>query len=392
MRTLKMIVASFVLVLMVGMPVTMADTPTDCGDALSQQLYFEIGKIRSGTLKPADAMASFNAAVDACPYNPFALHYAGLVGTHLARAKNQQTPGAQDVFDMWSEAFARSQVFWNLEDQDHSFVIGHYTGVELSYQEKRDLRKDLLIGLMEFHTKLNKPHPYVAETAPMQACPTSGFTDVMALSEWHIANPTGGEAVMTFVERVANACEFNADTRFMYVAVNRIRLRHAETVATSEPESARAILTRARAFRERVLKPGETVNYNWPSQQAEKLAKIEHLLPNKATIPTDQESPLVSAGAVPVKDWFNGQVEERQVTEAIGWTLNAYWVAEDPQGLVRGIGKMYKATTEAADPESAKTVLYNAISQYDRNRFRSLETAGKDVPGFMYEWLNKPTD
>ena len=392
MRVLKTVVASFVLALGLGAAGAHADTPTDCGDALSQQLYFKIGKIRSGAIKPADEMASFDAAVDACPNNPFALHYAGLVGTHLARMKNQQTPGAQDVFDMWSVAFARNQTFWNLEDQDHSFVIGNYTGIELSYQEQRDLRKDLLIGLMEFYVKLNKPHPYVAESTPMQACPKSGFTDVLALSEWQITNPTGGDAVMTFIERMANACEFNSDTRYMYVAVNRIRLRHAEAVVASEPETARAILTRARAFRERVLKPGETVNYNWPSHLVETLAKVEHLLPNNATIPTDQESPLESAGAVPVKNWFNGQVEERQVTEAIGWTLNAYWVAEDPQGLVRGIGKMYKATTEAADPENAKTLLYNAISQYDRNRFRSSETAGKDVPGFMYEWLNTPSE
>ena len=377
MRTMKMFVASFVLALGMGVAGVRADTPIGCGDTLSEALYSKINKVRSGELKPAEELTNFNAAADACPTNPFALHYAGLVGTHVARVKNQQTPGAQDVFDMWSHAFALNQTFWALDDEDHSFVMADVVGVRLSYEEKRDLREDLLIGLMEFCTKLNRSHPYVAETAPLQACPKSGFTDALAISEWLNNNFDKGEHAIRFLERLDRACEFNKDTRNMHKVISNVRLRYAEHIVETAPANAAALLVKVRAYRDAVLGPGETANYMWSQFRAADLNRVEAAIPERAAIPTDAVSPLVSAGLIPVENWFNGQADQNQVTESIGRTLNAYWVAEDPQGIVRAIGKMYAATKEAADPDAARIQLYNAISKYDRDQYRSTETAEK---------------
>ena len=136
-----------------------------------------------------------------------------------------------------------------------------------------------------------------------------------------------------------------------------------------------------------VLKPGETTNYAWSDYEALQLKEVMALLPEHATIPTGTEDPLVSAGTVPVEEWFTEGADKAKMRASIGRTFNAYVAARGLGGFISAMGKMYVVAKNSPNPKAAYDELYNVAHAYNTGSWRSAETKDLTFSDAGYKWL-----
>ena len=158
--------------------------------------------------------------------------------------------------------------------------------------------------------------------------------------------------------------------------------------AGDDPDTVRAIVERVKAFRDFVLENDETSNFYWRDYDASRLSDIENALPAVIDVPTETEDPLVSAGPVPVEQWFQEGADEMKVRESVGRTFDAYVAARGIQGFVSVMGKVFVVAKKSPDPKSAYNQLYQAAYWYgEKGSWRSADTKDVKIYTSAYKWL-----
>jgi hypothetical protein len=392
-------VLAFITALMLGVaPQATADeNPSpECGEALSRTVYQDVSKVRSGAVELDGILPALDEAAARCPGNEFALHYAAMAHFTKANLLNQEKASAEEVSSEVFKAFDDSQAYWTLYDRDQAETTNTGRGVKMltvPIDESGDLRKDLTTVLLNLHFQKDQPHPFITADAPPAACSSAYFRDVLGTSSWRLNNPEHSAFAIAFARRLADACPMQRtgpDTfsaRLLHKVLAGMQVDYAYDIVESDPETARRMAAEITAYRDAVLKPGETENYLWSEFDENRLADLEKKLPAVVTIPTETVDPLVSAGPVAVEDWFKAGADEGKVRDSIGQTFNAYVAVKGQQGFANAVSKMFGLALKAPDVTAASNQVYEVASSYDKGHWRSNDTKDVRLMKVMYEWL-----
>lgn len=392
---LRSVVVATILAICAG-PGALAEeaaAATDCGPSLSESVFNTIGDIRARKVTLQDKLGWLDTVAAQCSGNAFAQHYAAMA--HYTQVQQLNKPGApmQPIWDELQKAFAYSQAYWAIEDRDQKF--GLFNGareieVPIPSSEPTNLRKDAVSALLSLGATAGLVHPYIADTSIPPACRDEYFWDVSAARSFQTSVPAYSAIALAFASRFGEACsrlEGIGNDRSLQELLVAIRLKHAKAIAANDPDTAFALVGKIEAFRDSVLKPGEATNFSWSDYEAVQLKQVMALLPEKATIPTGKEDPLVSAGTVPVEQWFTEGADKAKVRASMGRTFNAYAAARGLDGFVSAMGKMYAEGTKSPNPKAAYSEIYKVAQAYNTGSWRSAETRDLTFSDTAYKWL-----
>ncbi|MEZ5947094.1 MAG: hypothetical protein R3C04_09650 [Hyphomonas sp.] len=333
------------------------------------------------------------------PGNAFALHYAAMAHYTQANELNTAQAGGAAIYTEVTKAFGYSQAYWALEDRNQTYPVDltwRIENVGIPTEEPTNLRKDLTTSLLNFYAFAQVAHPFISGTEPPTACTDNVFYwDILAARGWFTEHPEGGTVALSLAERMAAPCPLKnkgGGMELLQDPLLNLRLDYAEDIAATDEARTRELIAAIKTYRDAALKPGETENYYWHDYDASKLSRIEAMLPAIVSIPTGKEDPLVSAGPLPVEEWFLETSPLTQVNESIGQTYNAYVSANGSTGFVSAMGKMYALTRSAPDPAAARQILYQVSALYDDGRWRSADTKEADILDVAYKWLKDYKD
>tara|TARA_R110002051_G_scaffold32562_9_gene73536 strand:+ start:30132 stop:31358 length:1227 start_codon:yes stop_codon:yes gene_type:complete len=366
----------------------------DCGGGLVGSVLQAVKGVRSGQASLDDLLPAFDGAATRCPGNAYALHYATVA--HLTKAQNLSAAqaSADAIMSEIDKAFGFSQAFWALEDRDRKYTVAQGdvpVDMSLSYNEQSDLRESVISALLDMQLRAGKTHPYLSSDTAPESCGDVALQDVSAAASWFNQNRRYGHVVLPFAERVASACP-NAEAatstpRLVRRSLANLQLSRASDIVEEDPETARDLVNKVKAYRDSVLGPGETSNTSWSNHSVIILEEVEAKLPQPIVVPTETTDPLVSGGPVPAEDWFSGIADEAQVMESMGRTFDAYVSARGSPGFYSVLGKMFGATVHAPDRKAACNLIYRAASAYQQGKWRSAETADEAFPASTIAWL-----
>ena len=382
-----------------GSGVAFAETAgeLDCGEGLSETVFATVQDLRSGAATLDEMMPAFDGAAAQCSGNAFALHYGAMAHFTRAQELNKAQAGGAAIYDEIGKAFALSEAYWALPNRAQTFKLMNgyvLTDVAIPIKEASDLRTDLMRSLMSLHLKAGLSHPFItSETVP--ACTYATYWDVSVARDLLRQNPDLGAFTVGFAERIASACplvETDRTTELLNSNVVAMQLDYAEDIAETDPDRTRDLVKRIRAYRDAILEPGETNNSSWYESDDMRLREIESRLSRIVSIPTEAIDPLVSAGSVPVGEWFLEGSDASDVQDSMGRTMDAYVSARGTVGFTSVIGKMYARTKSAPDPKLARQTVYRAAKAYDEGSWRSAETRETDVLDVVYKWLKDYED
>jgi len=392
---LRSVIAATILAICAG-PGALAEAPaaaTDCGPSLSESVFNTVADIRARKVTVRDKLGWLDAVAAQCSGNAFAQHYAAMA--HFTQAQELNKPGApaQPIWEEVQKAFAYSQAYWAIEDRDQKF--GLFNGarmieVPIPISEPTNMRKDAVTALLSLQATAGLAHPYVTDTSIPPACRDEYFWDVSAARSFQTSAPAYSAIALSFASRFDAACsrlEGMGNHRNLQDSLAAMRLKHAKAVAANDPDTAFALVEKVEAFRDGVLKPGETTNYAWSDYEALQLKEVMALLPEHATIPTGTEDPLVSAGTVPVEEWFTEGADKAKMRASMGRTFNAYVAARGLGGFISAMGKMYVVAKNSPNPKAAYDELYNVAHAYNTGSWRSAETKDLTFSDAGYKWL-----
>lgn len=374
----------------------------NCGHPVSEavdQLAFKFGQ---GQIPFQEALEKTTAAADACPDNNFAQHYAGQVWQNVLneRAK-QQGVQLNELLRIWQKAFGYNERFWAMpsgkrmagypfRDFD-SLVVGRKR--DFPRNQAYDVREALVQWALEFHTRFGATSSYVTRDAP-EECPGYVIWDSGGLRDWAKNNPSHATAAIGVLERYVPVCPISSDSgaRGLYRALHRdlagIRLTAAKEFVESDPEQAHRLLQQVREYRDLVLASERVSTVDWSDLfKGKELREVEASLPLRNAVPVEAGDPLVSAGNVPIENWFDRSMPDEVVLESIGQTINAYTVELGSVGVVRAVGKIFALAKQSATPNDAFPLIYRAAANYKDGRYRSIETRDTRVFEVSYEWL-----
>jgi hypothetical protein len=394
-RIVKAGALGFVMAAIIAAPASAeGQAELDCDGGLVGSLLQAVEDVRYKRANLDDLLPAFDGAAARCPDNTYALHYAAVA--HLTRAQNLNASkaGAEAIMPEIEKAFSYSQAFWALEDRDRKYTVsrgGILVDMGLSYSEQSDLRQNVISSLLDMHVRAGKIHPYLSTEEGPETCGDVQYQDVSAAGSWFTRNGRFGHVAVPFAERMASACnmtgQLSSTPNLARKSLANSQLSWARFIVEDDPETARDLIEKVKVYRDAVLGPGETTNYNWRDFNARTLAEVEKALPQPVVIPTDTLDPLVSAGPVPAEDWFSATADDAQVMESMGRTMDAYAAARGSSGFYSVIGKMFGATVHVPDRKAACNLIYRAAAAYQQGSWRSPETAGVEVPMSTIAWL-----
>ncbi|MCA8900191.1 MAG: hypothetical protein KDA53_02970 [Hyphomonas sp.] len=372
-----------------------ADTgeAADCGTARSQSIYNTVLSVRAQATTLEDGLKTFEAAAEQCPDNAWAQHYAAFGHYSHSGTLNEAKAGDEAVLSELSAAFQRSQAYWTLEDRHQEIHVKTAVGLSelaVPFSEVTTLRKEVITTLLNIHAFSGVSHGYITSTDTPEACTDNLFWDISAARGWYTDHRDGGHIAIPFAERLVAACPLlnkSGGVDLAQEAVMNMRLTYAEAIVETDVERTRELVAAIKAYRDGVLKPGETHNYAWHDYDGSKLSRIEARLPAIVTIPTGKEDPLVSAGAVPAEEWFLETPASPKVRESIGQTMNAYVADKGSVAFASAVGKMFVLTKSAPDPAAARQTLYWTALSYDGGSWRTSDTVETEVYDVVYKWL-----
>ena len=394
-RKVKAGALGFVMAVIIAAPTSAEGQPDlDCDGGLVASLLQAVEDVRYRRSRLEDVLPAFDGAATRCPENPYALHYA--VVAHLTRAQdlNAAKAGADAIMPEIEKAFSYSQAFWALPDRNRKYTVakGDFpVEMGLSYSEQSDLRTNLISSLLDMHVRAGKTHPYLSAEEGPETCGDVQYQDVSAAGSWFTRNGRFGHVAVPFAERMASACEMteqlSSTPNLARKSLANSQLSWARDIVEEDPDTARELVDKVKAYRDATLKPGESTNYSWRDFNARTLAIVEDALPQPVVVPTDTLDPLVSAGPVPAEDWFSATADDAQVMESMGRTMDAYAAARGSSGFYSVLGKMFGATVHVSDRKAACNLIYRTAAAYQQGSWRSAETADMEVPISTIAWL-----